>query len=367
MAPMTPFERMTNALRRQPVDEVPVGVGPWKETVARWTKEGRLRPDEDFYTHFGQSYRWSIFVQSVANLDVPTRTIWEDAETYIELDGNGAQYRRHKLHESTPEHVAFAVQNRVGWEEAIKPHLLRCDRRRIKVEEYRKMKTFCREHNLFFLCGQHGPFELMQMMCGHENLLMGMGLDPDWVRDMVDTYVRMTMTHLDVLFAEEGRPDGMFIFDDLGFKQKPFFSPAMYDDIMAAGHQRLFDFAHAHQCKVLVHSCGYIVPLVPGLIRAGMDCLQAMEVKAGMDMMELFKVYGTKIAFFGGMDVRILIGNDRAAVEAELQRKLVPILRQGGGYVLHSDHSEPPDVNYDTMRYFIDRGRELSRAVRAGS
>lgn len=36
--------------------------------------------------------------------------------------------------------------------------------------------------------------------------------------------------------------------------------------------------------KTILHSCGYIAPLLPGLIEAGLDCLEAMEVKAGMDM-----------------------------------------------------------------------------------
>ena len=100
---------------------------------------------------------------------------------------------------------------------------------------------------------------------------------------MVDVYVSLTINHCEVLFAEEGKPDGMFFYEDMGFKNKPFMSPAMYEELIMPGHKRLFDFAHSLGCKVIVHSCGYVEPLLPGLINAGMDCLQAMEVKAGMD------------------------------------------------------------------------------------
>ena len=98
--------------------------------------------------------------------------------------------------------------------------------------------------------------------------------------------------YAEVLFAEEGLPDSIWFFEDMGFKGKPFMSPAMYREIMFPGHKRLFDYAHSLGRRVLVHSCGFVEPLVPGLVEAGMDCLQAMEVKAGMDMPRLFERFG---------------------------------------------------------------------------
>lgn len=188
---------------------------------------------------------------------------------------------------------------------------------------------------------------------------MGMALDPAWVKDMVMTYTNLTINHLEVLFVEQGRPDGMFFYEDMGFKFKPFMSPAMYRDIIFPGHKLLFDYAHSIGCRVIVHSCGYVEPLVPGLIEAGMDCLQAMEVKAGMDLPTLFKQFGEKIAFFGGIDTRVLASNDRALIDEELLKKIPLVVNNGGGYILHSDHSEPPEVDYETMWYFIRRGREI--------
>ncbi len=66
-------------------------------------------------------------------------------------------------------------------------------------------------------------------------------------------------------------------------------SPAMYKEIIWPAHKQTFDYATRQGLPVIVHSCGFVEPLVPGLIEAGMDCLQAMEVKAGMDMLRLCK------------------------------------------------------------------------------
>jgi len=113
----------------------------------------------------------------------------------------------------------------------------------------------------------------------------------------------------------------------------------------------------------MMHSCGYIEPLIPDLIVAGLDCLQGMEVKAGMDLPRLFSRFGDRLTFNGGIDARVLIANDRAAIDAELEAKVRPVLAGGGGYILSSDHSEPPDVSYDTIRYFLEKGIGMGRIV----
>jgi uroporphyrinogen decarboxylase len=358
---LTSLERMTRVLNFEPVDLTPIAVSPWGATVKRWRDEGHIGPEEDVAEHFGQDLRTGGWLNSVADLDFTPVTLEETDETILQLDGNGAKLRRHKLHDSTPEHVDFTVKDRAGWEEHIKPRLVDLDRRRIPFEGYRDGKKAAADKQLFYCWAGVAPFEQMHPICGHEYMLMGMALDPEWVQDMVMTYARMSVSHLEVLFAEEGTPDGMFFYEDMGFKNRPFMSPAMFQEIIEPGHKLLFEYSHSIGCKVIVHSCGYVEPLVPGLIRAGMDCLQAMEVKAGMDLPTLFERFGKQISFYGGVDVRCLISNDLAAIDEEMDRKILPVVQGGGGYILHTDHSEPPEINYETMKYFVERGRKLGR------
>jgi uroporphyrinogen decarboxylase len=77
-----------------------------------------------------------------------------------------------------------------------------------------------------------------------------------------------------------------------------------------------------------------------------------------MDLLDLHTRYGDRISFMGGIDVRTLYTNDRSIIERELEAK-VPHVKRGFGYVLHSDHSIPNTVHYDTYRYFLQRGIEL--------
>lgn len=360
---MTSKQRVLNTLEGKPVDRIPYKEGPWRETIKRWTSEGYLTEGEDIAEHFDMDFREGGWLNSTADLNFVPEVIEETLETILKKDGNGAFLRTHKLHSGTPEHVDFTVKERAAWEELIKPHLVELDRRRIAFEQYRGERRLAIEKQRFFTWSGVAPFEQMHPVCGHEYMLMGMALDPDWVRDMVMTYAEMTIRHLQVLFAEEGLPDGMFFYEDMGFKDKPFMSPDMYADIVQPGHQLLFDFAHAQGLKVIVHSCGFVEPLVPGMVAAGMDCLQALEVKAGMDMRRLAKQFGTKLAYFGNLDVRELCSNDRKRIDAELYAKLTPILEAGIGYILHSDHSIPPEVDHDTLKYFFEKGTAISREI----
>ena len=94
------------------------------------------------------------------------------------------------------------------------------------------------------------------------------------------------------------------------------------------------------------------------MIEAGIDCLQPLEVKAGMDLLKIKKNFGDRIALIGGMDVRTLLTNDLDVVRRELEAK-VPGAMAGSGYVLQVDHSVPDQVNYETYRYFVEKGLEM--------
>jgi len=357
MQPLSGYERTRNILKRQPVDRIGVFEHFWNDTQRIWTENGWMKPGESYEDHFNYDLQLFWAFNSVADLDFVLETVEETEETILQRDGNGALLRRHKLHDSTPEHVDFMVKERKAWEDFAKPHLT-ADRRRIDFEGYRAARKHAAEMKRFFCWSGINVFEMMHPLCGHENMLMGMALDPDWVKDMVSTYARLTIELQEILFAEEGYPDGIWFYEDMGYKQHPFMSPRMYREIIQPGHQLTVQWAKAKGLPVIMHSCGYVEPLVPGMLEAGIDCLQVIEVKAGMDLLRLYQEYGDRLSFMGGIDVRVLYNNDRREIDAELEAK-IPVVKGKFGYVLHSDHSIPSNVTHDTYRYFIDKGIEL--------
>lgn len=360
---MTHKQRFLNALNRQPVDRLAWGDTLWPETTERYVAEGQLKPGEDPVLHFDMSWRGAGWLDSTADLDFKDQILDQTDEWKLILNGNGASLKQWSHHSGTPEHVDFKVKERPAWEALIKPHLLKVDRRRIDFAQYHALRDQAHKEQRAFVWGGVAPFEQMHPVCGHEYMLMGMVDDPDWVLDMVMTYARFTILHLDALFAEENLPDAFWFYEDMGFKERPFMSPAMYRDLIQPGHKMLFDYAHSKGRKVIVHSCGCVEKLVPGLVEAGMDCLQAMEVKAGMDVRRLAAEFGDRLSFIGNLDIRIIGSNDRKAIDEEIESKILPILKCGSGFIVHSDHSVPPEVDHDTLVYFFDRASRMAQRV----
>lgn len=359
MDALTSHERISNILHRKPVDRIGVYEHFWGDTRKKWAEQGHMAPDESYEDHFGHDLQMSWAFNCVADIDKVPEIVEETEETRLVRDGNGALLRQHKLHNTTPEHVDFLVQDRAAWEEHIKP-LLTPDRRRINFAGYREAKRAAARKNRFFCWGGLNVFEMMHPVCGHEYMLLGMAMDPDWVRDMVDTYARLVVGLMEILFAEEGAPDGIFFYEDMGFKQRPFMSLDMYREIVQPGHLATVGFARERGLPVILHSCGYVAPLLPGLLEAGIDCLQVIEVKAGMDLLQLYRDYGDRLSFMGGMDVRALYSNDKNIIEQELTSK-IPEVKGRYGYVLHSDHSIPDTVDYESYRFFVERGLSLGQ------
>lgn len=360
MPELTSRERMDRILHRQPVDRIGLYEAFWNDTHRKWSSEGHVGENESLQDHFNFDLRMAWPFNFVADLDFGTEVIEETEETILTRNGNGAVFRSHKLHASTPEHVDFRVKDRDGWLEHIRARLLNAAdyERRINFQAYRDGKADAAAKNRYFCWSGVNVFELMHPICGHENMLMGMALDPDWVKDMCNTLAGVTIDLMEILFEREGLPDGAWFYEDMGFKQRPFMSPDMYRRIIKPAHARTFAYAHSLGLPVIVHSCGFIEPLLPDLVDAGLDCLQVMEVKAGMDPLRIKQNFGDRIVLFGGMDARNLVANDRDAIRQELAAK-IPALKQDYGYILHSDHSIPTTTEYETYRFFVDEGLRL--------
>ena len=354
---MTGYERIKNVLAHKPVDRIPVFEHFWGDTHREYEKQGHIAPGESLVDHFDLDMQECWAFNLIADLDFERQVVAETEDTITYLDGNGAYLKRHKFHDTTPEHVRFTVEDRESWEE-YKKFLLVPDERRINFEAYRKAKENAKKNNRFFVWSGINVFECIHPICGHENMLMGMVLDPEWILDMAETYANLTIELQKILFEREGAPDGIWYYEDMGFKERPFMSPQMYQELIMPSHKKTIDYAKSLGLPVIMHSCGYIRPLLPYMIEAGIDCLQVIEIKAGMDLLEIHKTFGDKIALMGGIDVRVLYTNDKELIDKELESK-IPIVKQGYGFVLHSDHSIPKTVDYETLKYFIQKGIEL--------
>jgi uroporphyrinogen decarboxylase len=360
METLTGKERIARVLKRRPADRIGLFEEFWDDTLASWKEH--IDPDGMVILPNGRlldmEKAWPF--NFTADVFFREKTVGETAETILLLDGNGALLRKHKLHVSTPEHVGFRC-DRDAWFDEFRPMLLSMAGR-IDFAGHARSMDRSKRNSSFLLCGSWNVFQVMVNLVGHENLLVAMALDPEWVKDMIRVYSELAVNLHESLFETCGPPDGLFIMEDLGYFQRTFMSQAMFREFIKPAYRRICDFAKSRKLPVLFHSCGFMEPFIPDLIDAGIDCLTAMEVKAGMDVARLFATYGDRLSFMGGIDTRVLCTNDQALIEAELQGKVL-LLKSGNGYILSSDHSIPDTVKYETYCWFVERGLELGKTL----
>ena len=61
----------------------------------------------------------------------------------------------------------------------------------------------------------------------------------------------------------------------------------------------------------------------------------------------------------GGIDARVASTNDKEVIKKELET-IIPAAKAKNGYIIHSDHSIPPQVDYETYRYFLKQPKAYS-------
>ena len=95
------------------------------------------------------------------------------------------------------------------------------------------------------------------------------------------------------------------------------------------------------------------------LVDAGIDAINPVEPKAGMDVVALRRLYGKRLALIGGLDnAYVLPRGDRDEINAHVNHVLEA--GQAGGLVLaaHSIGSDVSVATYDYLdRLMVARGR----------
>jgi uroporphyrinogen decarboxylase len=175
---------------------------------------------------------------------------------------------------------------------------------------------------------------------------------------MFDTYLGSCTALFQKIWDAGYRFDEISWPDDMGYKGTTFFSPAMYRELLKPFHKRAVDWAHEKGIYAHLHSCGNIMTLVPDLMEIGLDALNPLEVKAGMDPYFLKDTYGDKLVLWGGCSA--LNWEEKGAVMEDVET-LVPYMKQGGGYIFATDHSVPDSVDMEEFRAVMERVKELGR------
>ena len=122
--------------------------------------------------------------------------------------------------------------------------------------------------------------------------------------------------------------------DDFAFKTAPFFSPAVFRELVLPRYRRV---ARKITLPWLLHSDGNIMPILDDLLEVCIAGAHPMEPGA-MDIRAVKRDYGDRLCVVGNVDLNLLSLGTEQAVDAEV-RGLVRDVAPGGGYILSSGNS----------------------------
>jgi len=146
---------------------------------------------------------------------------------------------------------------------------------------------------------------------GMETALMNMLANPEIYEAVDEKIVNFYLRANEIFYeATKGRLNAVLIGDDMGSQRGLILSPQCVRDFIMPGCKKLVDQAHAYGLKVIYHSCGSIVDVIPDLIEAGVDVVHPIQaLAAGMDPQNLKAKFDGRISFCGGVDTQDLLVN----------------------------------------------------------
>lgn len=204
----------------------------------------------------------------------------------------------------------------------------------------------------FRMINFYGPLEGTWRHHGYAETMMDLLAEPEYSSEMFEAITNLTIETLEYALSLGLRLDGAWMVEDMGSTRAPLIGPQTYRELLLPWHKKLGDYLRSRNLKFLVHSCGDIHTLLPGLIEAGVEVIQPLQANTTLHVAKLKEELGDKLCFWGNISVQALAGT-REEIRREVLSKVVPAMK-GGGYIYHSDHSVPPEVPYENYRYLME-------------
>lgn len=356
--------RIRAGARKPQADHVPLHDSPWGDTLARWVSQGMPANDQglpvDPVVHFGFDMAGCAGWFDWHARRGYSETVEETEQWRVVRNGSGALLKWWKHKSGTPEHIGFHLTDRHVWDREYRPLLETFERQRLgDLQAAARNLEHWRGKGRWAFYGHQFVWENMRASMGDYTMYAALATDPEWIHDFCRVYTDMWKAAFRILIEEAGRPDGIWIYEDLGYRDRLFCRPALLETLIFPYYRELVEFFHGYDLPVVLHSCGYQAPAIPLVIQAGFDALNPMEVKAGNDILRYAEQYGDKLAFIGGLDARILESGDRERIRKGVTAFITGMKSRGARFVYGSDHSLSTNINYDDFKYSLDVYREL--------
>jgi len=329
--------------------------GPLVGLEEEWREQGATE-DEINLTAFGFDHvrRHSVGVATGLIHGCREELIKDTPEFWIKRDRYGRPVKLSKAAATIPLPMEYPVSDTNSWRE-MKPHYEFSEDR--FAAGWAEGAREARERHALIVVHIPGGFDEVRQLMGAEQACLACYQQPELVHDILDT-IGSTAERVLERVVDEVRVDQLSVHEDMAGKSGPLWGPRQVREFVLPYYRRAWDLLAAHGARLFSQdSDGDMTPVIDAFLDCGVNCMYPMEPAAGMDIVQVRKQYGNRLATLGGTDKHV-IRRSRQAIREELDYKLQPMMRQGGA-VFGLDHRIPNGTPLELYRYYVRTAREI--------
>jgi hypothetical protein len=155
-----------------------------------------------------------------------------------------------------------------------------------------------------FLCGNvYDPFETLARVIGLKNALMTLKTDPDKLKPVFSKFgtVMKEFGRAQLNYSGGNKLHGIWIWGDIAYTRGLMMAPSTYRELVLPPLKDMISSFIELGAKVIYHTDGNPLEIVPDLVSAGVTALHPVEWVTVTDLRELMTEYHGKISFIGGI------------------------------------------------------------------
>lgn len=344
---MTPLERVSAAIARQPLDRVPVY--PLLNGISRhevgasypdWTRDSRVTAAA--YEAITRKMGVDCVV-TLTDLSVEAGDFGQPI-VYPEREAAHPDFHHHRITDAAgyralePLNLARAAR--------MSNHIDLCARLVERMGQEYPIVAFV-----------FGPLGIVSMLRGQSDLYMDLIDDPEAVTSALEA---VTLTLLD--YVDRLMDAGVHaVMVDTLFSSQSIMSKRMWDDVEGPYVQRLAEHIHEKGCMVMIHNCGRGIYMDAQIARMHPEAISYLHLPPDCaDMAALKASYGQRTTLIGQVDPIWVARASREEVLAECHREL-EALSPGGGFILATGCEYPSEASLDGAAAMVEAAHAWGR------
>lgn len=328
--------------------------GPLIGLEDEWRAQGATN-EELALTAFGFDYVRKHHVAAHTGLrgGQPSRVLEDTAAYTISTNAYGCRVKLCKGSATIPLPMEYPVTDMESWRKLKPLYAFSEDR---FGDGWDRAAREAADRQSLIVVGIPGGFDEPRQLLGEENLCLAYYEQPELIHDIIQTIGDTAERVLDRV-SREVHVDVLSVHEDMAGKSGSLAGPAQIEEFIRPYFRRIWGMVSSRGARLFqMDSDGNMNSVIPAFLDCGLNCLYPMEPAAGMDIVQVRKVYGQQLAVMGGIDKHVL-RQSPSAIRRELEYKLQPSMRLGTVFGL--DHRIPNGTPLANYRYYVRTAREL--------